>query len=92
MTTEDEIRGRVEKAIQGLEHESGMALPVMMGQKKTMELRDSVVKQIMSGQDPEMWSYQASSFVREAIVHQKMGVFIPGPDGKSLRVQLRNPE
>jgi hypothetical protein len=88
MTTEDEVRGRVEKAIQCLVHENGMPLPIRMGQEKTIELRDFVVDQIMKGPDPEMWSHQASGFVRERIVHSKMGSFVPGPSG-DLRVRLR---
>jgi hypothetical protein len=90
MTTENEldVRGRVEKAIGELVHESGMSLPVMLGQAKTIELRDRVVREIMTSNDPDMCKLVASGFVRNCIVHNRYGSFTPGPDGK-LRVRLR---
>ena len=87
MTDEEEVRIRVEKAIGGLIHQSGLPLPIFMGDK-SVDLVDRVVSNIMQSSDPETCKLVASNFVREEIVHGNWGVFVPGPTG-DLRVQLR---
>jgi hypothetical protein len=88
MTDEYEVRERVEKALRAVQHESGVALPFVLGSEKTVQLRDAVVSEIMRSGDPEVSKLVPSGFISEQIVHGKIGVFERYADG-SLRVKLR---